>query len=92
MNDGAGNGLFLKIVLGVCVSGLVASGGIIFRLSSDVAALVASQQADRRIDDLRAQMIQVREVVESINSDRHQRTQILRDFERRLEALERQRP
>lgn len=83
-NGNGRNGLFLKVLLGLCVTlsaGAIAGG---VKLYGDVRELQKANDLERRVAVLEG-------LANSINTDRNQRTIILQELTRRMEVLERKR-
>ena len=85
------NGLFLKVVIGVLVTGLASSAVGMIKLYRDVGVLQADTQLERRLRTLE-------ELAANIATDRDKRTVVIQQFrddiselKHRLEQLERRR-
>lgn len=83
-NGNGKNGLFLKVLIGLCValSASAAVGGIV--LYGDVRELKKGNDMERRLEVIES-------VVTSINADRHQRTIILQQLRDDMAELKRER-
>lgn len=76
------NSIILKIIIGALTLGLVSAGGGLIKLYRDVGILQSGTHLERRIDTLER-------IMESIDVDRHKRTEIILQFKERFDRLER---
>lgn len=68
-----GNGLFLKVVIGVLITGLVGSGAGLIKLYRDVGILQSASSLEKRVADNEA-------LLRDIGTDRDKRTVIIQGF------------
>jgi hypothetical protein len=82
VDNGRRNNIILKVAIGVLSLGLVSAGGGIIKLYRDVGILQTGTHLERRIDTLER-------LLESIDSDRHKRTEIIIQFRENFERIDR---
>ena len=90
MTEAKSNGVLLKVVLGVLVTGLVGASGGLIKLYRDVGILQSADNLGKRVADNEA-------LLRDIGSDRDKRTIIIQgfrddinDLKRRVENLDQQ--
>ena|SRR6267142_315430 len=87
------NGLFLKVIIGALIAGLVAASGGLIKVYRDVGILQETRKADALLEMRLARMekdvVEVRMLVESINEDRHKRTIIIPQMQADIVELKR---
>lgn len=91
--NGNRNGVFMKLAMGVLASGIILSSAGIIKLYRDVGVLQSATdgrvEIERRFQELKKEIAEVRAESASINADRHQRTIVLQNILARLDLLER---